>query len=345
MSVTKRHHYVPRFYLRRFADEQQRLRVYRAHSQLPPIITAVKDAAVRTGFYKLDLTGPGDPTILENELAKIEAASAKVIQRVCSARSWPPTQPDRGVLATHMGLQYMRTPEKRRSHEEMADTIEKVFYENMTADWARERLMEIGESPTEDRIALIMDISEHPDRYRFVLHPNEFLRSMVTVGLEVARLLGERSWWLGTSPGPAFATGDHLPVLFTRPEMRQPFKGVGLQGAEEIHFPLDRHHVLLMFPPGMPEKAFVLERDNVTFTNSLIASSSHRFVFRHPDDPPIDFMIPKDPRSLMEVNQKPVYEVDARTRTQLAPIFSPFFAKLGPPQVDEVIRDAQEDQA
>lgn len=342
MSNAKRHHYVPQFYLRRFADESGRLRVYRTHSQLPPIMTTVKDAAVRTGFYKLDLTGPGDPMQLESELAKIEDESARVIQRVSSARSWPPSQSDRDVLATYLGLQLMRTPEKRREHEEMTDTIEKVFYENMTVEHARAQLIKTGEDPTEEKVALIMNVSQHPDQYRFVLHPNEFLRSMVTVGLEAARVLAGRSWWLGTSPGPAFATGDHVPVLFTRPEMREPFKGIGLQGAEEIHFPLDRHHILLMFPTGMPEKAFVLDRENVTFTNSLMASSSHRFVFRHPDDPPIDYMIPKEPKPLMEINQKPVYEVDARTKIQLAPIFSPFFVKSGPPEADEMTSETPE---
>ncbi len=326
---------MPQFYLRRFSNDEGRLRVHRTHSKLPSIMTTVKDAAVRTGFYKLDLDGPGDPASLEKELAKIEGASASVIRRISSAASWPPNQSDRGVLATYMGLQYMRTPEKRRNHEQITDTVEKVFYENMTAEYARERLIEIGEEPIEDRIALILDVSRHPDRYRFVLHPNEYLRSMVTVGLEVARLLEERSWWLGKSPGPAFATGDHLPALFTRPEARDPFKGVGPQGAEEIHFPLDRHHVLLMFPTDMPEKSFILERENVTFTNSLIASSSHRFVFRHPDDSSIDYMIPQEPRPLMEINQEPVYEVDARTKTQLAPIFSPFFVRSGPSSMDE----------
>lgn len=205
----------------------------------------------------------------------------------------------------------------------------------MTAEYARERLIKIGEDPVESRIALIMDVSEHPDRYRFVPNPNEFLRSVVTVGLEAARLLEERSWWLGRSPGPSFATGDHLPAPFTSPESREPFKGVGLQGADQIHFPLDRHHVLLMFPADMPEKSYIIGRENVTFTNSLIASSSHRFVFRHPDDPSIDYMIPQEPRPLMEINQQPVYEVDVRTKIQLAPIFTPFFVKSGAPGVDE----------
>jgi hypothetical protein len=53
-------------------------------------------------------------------------------------------------------------------------------------------------------------------------------------------------------------------------------------------------------------------------------------------------MIPKEPKPLMEIDQKPVYEVDARTKIQLAPIFSPFFVKSSPPDADETMRRTQQ---
>jgi hypothetical protein len=110
--------------------------------------------------------------------------------------------------------------------------------------------------------------------------------------------------------------------------------GVGLRDAEEIDFPLDRHHVLMMFPEGWPEKSFVLERENVLFVNSLVASASYEFVFQHPDDPLIHNLIPKEPRPLMVVNQEPVFEQKDVLRKRLAPIFSPHLVKSAPDFLD-----------
>ncbi len=329
---SKRHHFVPQFYLRRFADGEGKLRIYRSGTALEPIRSSVKDAAVRTGFYKIDMDGPGDPMQLEAELSRIEGDAAGAIARIC-AGGFPPTDFDRGVLSVFMALQLTRTPEHRLVMEKQVDTLEKVFYENMTPEWARQRLTEIGLDPTEESVAAIMDIAENPDQYVFSPDRNEFLQMMMGVALQIAPILEARAWRLGISPGPGIVAGDHAPVRFTLPEARRPFLGIGLRDAQEVDFPLDRYHALVTFKAG-PEETFVLTRENVIFINSLVAETSHDFVFQHPDDPRIDYMVPKSRRPLMLVNQQPVYAADKKIR-RLAPIFAPHSVRSGSPFDDE----------
>jgi hypothetical protein len=210
MSQQKRHHYVPQFYLRRFANARGQLRVYRTHSHSEPLMTTVKNAAVKTGFYKIDLSGPGDPMSLEKLLSGIEGKAAAAIARLAGG-AIPPSRIDRDVLSMYIALQLVRTPEQRRSIEETTDIMEKVFYENMTEGRARQRLGEIGAPTTQERVAEIVDIAQHPERYFFVPHRNELLRLMLDTARGIAPTIHNRSWWLGTSPGPAFVAGDHSP--------------------------------------------------------------------------------------------------------------------------------------
>lgn len=304
--------------------------MYRTHSQAATFTTHVKDAAVKTGFYKIQSDGPGDPMQIEHDLSKIEGHASHAMQRVAAARSWPPDADDRSVLALFMALQLVRTPEHRQQSELMVDSLEKAFYENMTPEWASQRLEEIGASPTPERVGEIVDISKNPDDYLFVPHPNEHLRMMMDLAGKMAPVLAGRSWSLGISSGPALVAGDHAPVRFTRPEMRRPFLGVGLVDAEEVDFPLDRHHALLMFQPGLPEDTFVLGRENILFLNGQTSFASHHFVFQHPDDPSVEHLIPRGPKSLFQMNQEPMFEVDPRTRKRRSPIFSPFFVRDEP---------------
>ena len=51
-----------------------------------------------------------------------------------------------------------------------------------------------------------------------------------------------------------------------------------------------------------------LVKDNVLFVNSLVASESHKWVYQHPDDDRVDFLIPDKPKALIEINGKPIFE-------------------------------------
>jgi hypothetical protein len=329
-SQAKRHHYVPEFYLKRFADAKGKIRVYRSHTRLPAYETSTKNAAVKTGLYTIAADDGQTSGALESELAKIEAKAQDAISRSLGG-TFPLPSDERSDLALFIALQFVRTPEEKERHGVVVDTIEKSFYEGMTEEWARERLTEIGKKPTDDLVALVMDISRNPESYVFRTHPNDFLRAMVQVAVQgVAPVLSKKAWWLGTSTGPSFITGDHPLVLIDHPAGLSPYRGGGLLRAEEVFFPLDRHHVLtLRNSPGFEGRTLV-PRERVNAINAAVAGSSYQCVFQHPGDPPIGSLIPMKPRPLMRVNLEPVF-VDNSVKSQkkvLEPLFAPYFARV-----------------
>lgn len=305
----KRHHFVPRFYLRHFSDHKKRVRMYARGSKRKPVVTSVNNAAVEAGFYTVIEETGDESQRVEDLLSLIDGLAKAAIGRIANGR-FPPNIEGRSNLSLFIVLQTLRTPEHRRSYEAMVDYGEKVMLEGWTPDYARERLKENGIEATDETIVAIMDVVENPAKYRIVPHQNEHIKIMLNVATEVAPVIAERSWLLGHSRRAAFVTSDHPVVWHSEPNEVSKYMGIGIGNAEEVYFPLDRYNVLAMaLPNALPDgRVMELIADNVLFVNSLEAAFSHKWVYQHPHDDPIDDLIPDRPRPLMEINQKPIFE-------------------------------------
>jgi hypothetical protein len=305
----KRHHFVPRFYLRHFSDRKKRVRMYARGAKKKRIVTSVNNAAVESGFYTIVEEMGDQSQRVEHLLSMIEGLAKAAIGRMLKGR-FPPDIEDRSNLSLFLALQTLRTPEHRRSFEAMVDYSQKVMLEGWTPDYACQRLKAEGIDPTDKAIAEIMDVVDNPDKYRFVPHQNEHIKIMLDVATRVAPVIAERSWLLGHSRRAAFVTSDHPVVWRSETTEMSKYMGVGVGNAEEEYFPLDRRHVLTMALPDAQPDGMTMEliEDNVLFVNSLEAAYSHKWVYQHPDDDPIDDLIPDKPRPLMEINQEPIFE-------------------------------------
>jgi hypothetical protein len=120
--MAERHHYLPRFYLQGFADAQKKIRMYRSRLGLKPVITSIANAAVETGFYAVE----GDDTEsgeLERNLSQIESQASPLLRAL--ARGYRLSIEERTTFSAFLGLQMMRTPERRLESEVMFDRMEK----------------------------------------------------------------------------------------------------------------------------------------------------------------------------------------------------------------------------
>src|SRR5688500_7539718 len=87
MNEARRHHYVPQFYLRRFADQKDQVRMIR-RSTGKVVTTSVSNAAVQVGFYDVE-TEDGTPRdLVERFLSSVEGEVAEVFERI-DAGTWP----------------------------------------------------------------------------------------------------------------------------------------------------------------------------------------------------------------------------------------------------------------
>jgi hypothetical protein len=119
MSTPKRHHYVPQFYLRRFADRSGRLWVWerdtdRTFQAAPPSLAA------ENSFYRLDLYADQDPVAMERQFAEIEYDVARItgqwiegIRAGEPAEKLPVPAPNRESFSLFLALQFLRTSDAR----------------------------------------------------------------------------------------------------------------------------------------------------------------------------------------------------------------------------------------
>ena len=309
----KRHHFVPRFYLRGFSDHKKRVRMYARSTKRKPEVTSVNNAAVESGFYTVVEESGEESQRVERLLSLIEGQAKAAIDRMVKGQ-FPPDVEDRSALALFMAMQMMRTPEHRRQYEASVDYMQKVMLEGWTPEYVRERLEQDGLKPTDEAVAEVMDVVENPDSYRFIPHQNEHIKIMLNIATKVAPVIAERAWLLGRCKTATFITSDHPVVWWSKPNETSEFMGVGVGNAEEVYYPLDRRYVLALALPGALPDGMVMQlvKDNVLFVNSLEASESHKWVYRHPDDDRVDFLIPEKPKALIEINGKPIFEEHPR---------------------------------
>jgi hypothetical protein len=121
MNVPILHHYVPRFYLKRFADQQGRFWVWEKSTQ-KVFQTNPYGVAAEKHFYRVpDFIGTEvDPLFLERELAELEGKAAQITQTWVDSfdamrpmERIPISPQDRGHMAAFISVQFLRTTEQR----------------------------------------------------------------------------------------------------------------------------------------------------------------------------------------------------------------------------------------
>ena len=154
-SRKRRQHYVPAFYLRRFADGDQQLRAYgRLDGKRRDI--AVRHAAVEVDLYSIEPEGEATADSVEDTISEIEGQIAPGLDRLVNG-TWPPDHETRSYVANFVALQSVRTREHLHSMKAMTDLIAKFGFSTLTPDNVRQVLIDSGdyEDPTE------ADVSEH----------------------------------------------------------------------------------------------------------------------------------------------------------------------------------------
>lgn len=103
MASKKRNHFVPQFYLRRFASCPKRINVFNLRRGLSIQNTSLRDQCYKHRFY-------GDTSELEDAFAKIEGHIAPVLRRIDSSGTGPlPGSDDFYWLMMFVASQVLRT--------------------------------------------------------------------------------------------------------------------------------------------------------------------------------------------------------------------------------------------
>lgn len=299
----RRHHVVSKFYLRYFANDNERVTTVmlpgdRAFPQ------SIDDASVRTGYYTvIDQHGQESDTA-ERALAPIEADAA-VAWREVVAGVWPLPDRHRESVAGWVALQLLRGTSVRNSLSELAThaLLAEVILGGRRR--LREALRASGE-PTDEEAVDREWVELFTNPLRAEVHANQHAQHLADMLPRVTQSLLDRSWLLTVYQRKTLATSDHPVYIVPNQDLTQVGMGTGIANATVIHAPLTRRHSLAMYQPSaIPPDLAVLGRDTrwpgvtatALYSNSCTVRSARRFLFHHPDDAPLagfDLPQPRD---------------------------------------------------
>ncbi len=129
MPSNKKHHFVPRFYLRRFSADGVSVNLYNIASSRSIFRANLKNQAYRDYFYGKELE-------VEHAIAGLEAEAAGVLRKIDECQSLPPPfSPDHVTLVTHLVMQQARTAHEAEALNEIHNAMmQRIMGPTMAAE-------------------------------------------------------------------------------------------------------------------------------------------------------------------------------------------------------------------
>ncbi|MFN6552275.1 DUF4238 domain-containing protein [Mycolicibacterium septicum] len=265
-DIKRGHHTVPRFYLDRFANDDNQLGVARLTSK-KRFRLSTGNASVMRDFYNIDLRD--NPNAVEDFLSDIERDAAAVFRKVLVDRSWPLRAHERAILATFLALQRTRTP----SHREMVGEIRDITIR---------ALKTMGR----DDVVLPVELREMDSK-------SVHVQSMLDIE-QYGPYFFSRSWQLVRFSRKRLLTSDAPVGLVAHPDAPAD-AGLGVGSAWVILFPMSPTVGLMMIAPGGDDEStdFAHGRADAVLDgsaylaklfNQTAIDGAREFIFHHPDD-------------------------------------------------------------
>jgi hypothetical protein len=282
-SEPKLHHYVTQAYLARFG--RGNVVAVRWRDRPDIYVSNVKGVAAETGFYYTEEPA-GRTAQTETWLSGIDHAAHRAIAHILATVDVPgASSPHRLKLSRFLALQLTRTPEVR----------ERLMFAGRVLRYANgrpidERLVEtfleeehLGYRPAEPEVkGAYWFVNAALSQPGGPLTQTEAVKISMELGRRNASVIYRKQWSLEVAPAPELITSDAPLVIWRTPTKRDEFEGVGLLTAEEIRFPLDPTHQLLLTDEERPSVVDI-DVGRVAACNEDMASACHRFIVGHPD--------------------------------------------------------------
>jgi hypothetical protein len=277
MAQARRHHQVPQFYLRGFADARERVKVVRFGEKARTFVAAVKNVAVEADFYKADWLDTDQEDLAEKLIGDVEQAAAEPLRML--ARQEGLTNEQRYAVASWVVLQYVRGRGKRMD----SVGLQKVL---LRADLALrgkrhlESQFGLEEADAEamwERVVVRGDLSDPPTARR------QHLQTMFRTVAEVAGAYAQAQWYVITFKRRRLFTSDQPICLWSEPSDDP---GIGLLTADTVAVALDRNTGLIMMP-GRPTNRLEALPPTTQYHQLFTTTtwlSAEEFVILHPDD-------------------------------------------------------------
>jgi len=288
MSIPKKHHYVPQFYLKGFEypakGKVEKIIVYNKHNTTcSSIVSTIKDAGCQRDYHTIDCEDKTDRASVEEMLSDVENFHSNLVKDVIKKQSY--SEQEKVELAFFVNLMRSRVPSNKRHLEE----IHKGAVENST-----DILMNSGafpEPPPE-----VKKIMEEGKRWFDVEISNwKLVQSMFDMASDertVNLIANMNISIIKSSEGNWFITSD-TPVSIYSPTNSTIYDaGIGVNPDIELFLPLNRKYGLLC---SWKDRALYKEAtlDEIYEYNRRTVIMADKYIYASSDNPQTKKMIKK----------------------------------------------------
>jgi hypothetical protein len=311
-SAQRRHHLVPAFYLRRWADEGK-LRVTNVNAR-KSWITTPRRAATETDYYRIESPeiDPVEipPLLFETALGKVEEWGADFIDAAIADRHAVLRDDEQRMLfSTYLAFQFVRGRNFREFYQAAMNDHFKLTYGGMTDAGIRRFLRDRGREPTEAAIAEMRAVLDQINSGAATVGPQkaDVIGTSGQMVEEVAGRLFARQWRIYSLP-PILVTSDEPVVPIPGPPHPRSERG-GVADAGVVVFPLTPGLLLAAFD-GVTAWAGSydqLSRVDIIDLNREIAATASIYAFERPGRAVVNaFKLPPRPAAVAMSDPMPV---------------------------------------
>lgn len=286
MSEPKRHHYVPQFYLKNFADDKGQIWVYDRQTKQYRHQN-VSDTALVRHYYRVESKDGKYNTEVEKLLAEIEGLACVAIEKLKQGTTTL-TEEEKANIAIFAALQMTRVPDFEKRTNEMQEKIIRKVYKRVfhSVEAARQEIEKIkdeidnvGGDVAEDMFNFIQG-----DKYSIEVPRQNNIRRMLELASHTALYFIQMDWvLLRTERGGAFITSDNPFTIFP-PKTYNPNTFLGsavgiLTPGARKSIPISPRASLFMCDHGGRYAENIVPRDKMRIFNDFYARTSDRFIF------------------------------------------------------------------
>ncbi|GAA1462680.1 DUF4238 domain-containing protein [Williamsia maris] len=295
-NIAKLHHTVPKFYLRGFADMDERITTVRLPGD-KRFTQVIGKTAATNHFYTVQ-DHPEGPDVIEKALAAVESSAASIFRSIVDG-VWPLPEEQRLELGYFLAMQAVRGPDQRKMLGHMLAQMARLEAMAASGDrarpWAKRRL---GLDLNDEQAARYREQAANPQGPYRVPAPVH-IKQMAELPEKLVKYLVGRPWTLVRFDKRSLITNDAPVGLVRQPEDGATEMGVGFMTAWGITFPVTRKLGLVMsdiaplVEAGVPVErvwsgAFDVAQEGSTAYEKLINETTvdmaSECIYHHPDD-------------------------------------------------------------
>lgn len=283
-TITKKQHFVPRFYLERFADKDGFVWTYDATSDRV-FPGKPEDVGFEKYFYSPKQKDGSRPTVIEDFFASIEGQAAPLFPLFETGQD--PAREEREILSIFLAAQYLRSPMMLGVASE---TLGQVIGHISQAYAAEKELHDLSIDHLDQTRGEITPPEEREKMRAFISDPKNYnIAVLQSAGLPVlggiptvAKIFSDMNWFVCESPDQHLITCDSPVVLNRDPSKWHPVFGDGglLGKTNFVTYPISPKLALELCWKGKPLGSIPrVEKQRGRLYNRQRAYGANRFLY------------------------------------------------------------------